>query len=100
MPPGMPDAPLIVYLHGFASSARSAKGTYLAQRLAEYGVTLKCPDFNRPDFTSMTMTRMLEQLDGELAAAADATLIGSSLGGTLAVLAAGRWPERIGKLIL
>ena len=100
MPARMPDAPVILYLHGFASSAQSTKGTYLAERLAEHGVTLKCPDFNRPDFTSMTMTRMLAQLDGELQDARAATLIGSSLGGTLAVLAAGRWPERIGKLIL
>jgi uncharacterized protein len=100
MPAGMPDAAVILYLHGFASSAQSTKGTYLAQRLAEHEVTLRCPDFNRPDFTSMTMTRMLAQLERELDKASDATLIGSSLGGTLAVLAAGRWPQRIGKLVL
>jgi uncharacterized protein len=96
----MPDAPVILYLHGFASSAQSTKGAYLSQRFAEHGVTLKCPDFNRPDFTSLTITRMLEQLEGEMSGAGRATLIGSSLGGTLAVLAAGRFPTQIEKLIL
>ncbi len=96
----MPDAPVILYLHGFASSAQSTKGTYLSQLLSEQGVTLKCPDFNRPDFTSLTITRMLEQLERQLDSAEPATLIGSSLGGTLAILAAARFPEQIEKLVL
>jgi pimeloyl-ACP methyl ester carboxylesterase len=101
MPAGMPDAPVILYLHGFASSAHSTKGTYLAQRLAEQGIALESPDFNLPEFTSLTMTRMLEQLDRDLLPGVrGATLVGSSLGGTLAVLAAARWPERVGQLIL
>jgi len=100
LPPGMSDAPVILYFHGFASSAQSTKGAYLSQRFSECGVTLTCPDFNRPDFTSLTMTRMLGQVERELAGAGRATLIGSSLGGTLAVLAAGRFPKQIEKLIL
>ena len=30
-------------------------------------MTLHCPDFNEPDFATLTMTRMLEQLDREMA---------------------------------
>lgn len=91
----------VFYLHGFASSAKSTKAGYFAERLQPHGVTLRCPDFNEPDFATMTMTRMLAQLGTELAALPDGpvTLIGSSLGGTLAVLAADRLP-RVSKLVL
>src|SRR5712691_9205066 len=80
----------IFYLHGFASSPKSTKAAYLGERFRRYGLTLHCPDFNQPDFSTLTLTRMLEQLDREIAAAGagPATLIGSSLGGTLAILAA------------
>ena len=33
----------------------------------EHGLRLRCPDFNEPDFTTLTMTRMLEQLEREMA---------------------------------
>jgi pimeloyl-ACP methyl ester carboxylesterase len=92
----------IFYLHGFASSARSTKGQYLAERLREQGVTLHAPDFNQPAFATLTMTRMLDQLATHLSDAEPepATLIGSSLGGTLAILAAARFAERIDRLVL
>jgi pimeloyl-ACP methyl ester carboxylesterase len=93
---------VIVYLHGFASSPRSTKAAFFAERLGAHGVPLSCPDFNQPDFTSLTMTRMLAQLAAEVEAAPGepVTLIGSSLGGTVAVLAASRMPERITQLVL
>ena len=79
----------VFYLHGFASSAKSTKAAYLAERFRLHGLTLQCPDFNQPDFATLTLTRMLDQLDRAMAAVtAPATLIGSSLGGTLAILAA------------
>jgi uncharacterized protein len=91
----------VFYLHGFASSAQSTKARYFAERLGGAGVALRCPDFNEPDFTTMTFTRMLDQLGGELRGdQAPATLMGSSLGGALAVLAAARWPDRIARLVL
>jgi pimeloyl-ACP methyl ester carboxylesterase len=90
----------VFYLHGFASSARSTKAAYFADRLALLGVPFHCPDFNEPDFRSMTMTRMLRQLEDELDAAAPAVLIGSSLGGTLAILAAARFADRVDRLVL
>ena len=98
-PPGRASA--VFYLHGFASSPRSTKVQYFTQVLAERGTTLQCPDFNEPDFRTMTMTRMLDQLQARLRSADSAvTLIGSSLGGTLAILAAARWPTAVDRLVL
>ena len=102
LPAGVPGAAVtIFYLHGFASSSKSTKAGYFADRLREHHVALECPDFNLPDFSTMTMTRMLAQLDAALARAGEpATLIGSSLGGTLAVLAAARFGGRVNRLVL
>jgi uncharacterized protein len=92
----------VFYLHGFASSPRSTKVEYFTERLHEHGIELRCPDFNQPEFSSLTMTRMLEQLEAELAPLErePATLVGSSLGGTLAVLAADRFGARVDRLVL
>ena len=61
-----------------------------------------CPDFNGPDFRTMTMTRMLGQLDEAIRRSGDApvAVIGSSLGGTLAILAAAQLGERVDRLVL
>jgi pimeloyl-ACP methyl ester carboxylesterase len=92
----------IVYLHGFASSAESKKAAYFGERLRGHGLTLRCPDFNEPEFASLTMTRMLDRLSRELDRFPDGSiaLIGSSLGGTLAILAAGRFAHRVDRLAL
>ncbi len=92
----------VVYLHGFASSANSTKATYFAERLRAHGVTLHCPDFNVPEFSSLTMTRMLEQVAGVIGGIAPGpvALIGSSLGAVVAIHTAGRMPERVDRLVL
>ncbi|MGE0451160.1 MAG: alpha/beta hydrolase [Vicinamibacterales bacterium] len=91
----------IVYLHGFASSPHSTKATYLGERFRAHGCTFVCPDLNEPDFATLTMTRMLERVAGLLDDLAEPSLlIGSSLGGTLAVLLAERFPSRVDRLVL
>jgi uncharacterized protein len=91
----------VFYLHGFASSPRSTKVGYFSDRLREHGIDLRCPDFNQPEFATLTLTRMLDQLGRERAARdGPATLFGSSLGGTLAILAAERMPARVDRLVL
>src|SRR5919202_3166457 len=88
----------VLYLHGFASGAKSTKGGYFGDRLLEHGIELRCPDLNEPDFASLTLTRMLDRLESELSMPAEpAVLIGSSLGGTLAILAAAKFPPPIEK---
>ena len=91
----------IFYLHGFVSSPRSTKVQYFTRMLAAQDIDVRSPDFNEPEFRTMTMTRMLEQLDAQLSAApGPAVLIGSSLGGTLAILAAARFGARVDRLVL
>jgi len=91
----------VFYLHGFVSSPRSTKVQYFTQMLGRLGVEVRCPDLNEPDFRTLTMTRMLEQLGAELAdTPAPSTLIGSSLGGTLAILAAAHFASRVDRLVL
>jgi pimeloyl-ACP methyl ester carboxylesterase len=109
LPPGLPAPDLIpqhvFYLHGFASSPNSTKVGYFASELRKYGIEVQCPDFNQPDFTTLTMTRMLDQLGADLAridrtTGTSVTLMGSSLGGTLAVLAAERFAAQVDRLVL
>jgi uncharacterized protein len=91
----------VLYLHGFASGPQSTKAGYFSERFREHGVPFVCPDFNAPDFSTLTLTRMLDQVDGELAKeSAPATVIGSSLGATLAILAADRFAPLIDRLVL
>ena len=77
----------LFYLHGFASSARSTKAGWLAERLRPHGLTLHCPDFNEPDFSTLTVSRMIAQVEHAIAAlpAGPVALIGSSLGGFVAL---------------
>ena len=93
----------VIYLHGFTSSPRSSKATRFARELAARGVGFSCPDFNEPSFETLTVTRMLEQTRTAVAAAADGpiALVGSSLGGFVAVHAAAQDESgRIDRLVL
>jgi hypothetical protein len=91
----------VLYLHGFASGPQSTKAGYLGERVRARGIPFDCPDFNGPDFATLTMTRMLDQLGSELARGpSPSALIGSSLGGTLAILAADRFAPRIDRVVL
>ena len=88
-----------IYLHGFASSPRSNKARYLRDRFLmqslmretpktalhrfiEINLDLKVLNLNQEDFSSLTLTRQIEQT---VAAIRDRqtpiTLIGSSFGG-------------------
>ena len=86
----------VLYLHGFASSPASSKATYFSDRLAARGVRMECPDLNQPDFSTLTVSRMLQQVEDRIRALppGDVVLIGSSLGGFVAVEAAARQANR------
>ena len=80
----------VFYAHGFASSPQSSKVRFLRERLNAIGVDLHCPDFNEPDFETLTISRMIDQLTDAIAhvPAGPVALIGSSLGAFVAIFAA------------
>ncbi len=90
----------VFYLHGFASSAKSSKATFLAGQLAARGVTLETPDLNQPDFQTLTVTRMVNQVLELAGTGEPVALIGSSLGAFVAVAAAVRRPAAVSQLVL
>jgi hypothetical protein len=91
----MPDQPVLL-LHGFASSGKSAKAKYLRKKFEDRsGVRFIPFDFNPTptDFKYMTISGMIDRLrqfilNQELS---DVSLIGSSLGGLVALHYASRY---------
>jgi hypothetical protein len=83
---------VVLYLHGFASSPESSKAMFFAERFAAAGVTFLCPDLNQPAFPTLTVSRMLQQVEKtiSLLPPGEVVLMGSSLGGFVAVEAAAR----------
>ena len=102
MPAWLYGVVVIFYLHGFASSARSSKAAFFATRLRELGLALETPDFNEPDFSTLTISRMVQQVIAKIDAhpGVPCVLIGSSLGAFVAVQVAALRPERIDGMIL
>ncbi|MEP6916450.1 MAG: YqiA/YcfP family alpha/beta fold hydrolase [Acidobacteriota bacterium] len=91
----------VFYLHGFASSARSSKASFFAARLAALGVALETPDLNEPDFSTLTVSRMVAQVSAALDTGEEpVALVGSSLGAFVAVQVALAQPTRVQKLVL
>ena len=91
---------LFIYLHGFASSPRSTKAVFFREHLTRLGHDVIVPDLEEGDFQGLTITRQLGVVRREIARSrGDLALIGSSMGGYLAVLAANQEP-RIRRLML
>jgi alpha-beta hydrolase superfamily lysophospholipase len=85
----------VIYLHGFVSSPESSKARALGERLARCGVRVQCPDLNQPDFGTLTVSRMVAQVEALVAGAgAPVVLVGSSLGAFVALHVAQRQTER------
>jgi pimeloyl-ACP methyl ester carboxylesterase len=93
----------VLYLHGFASSPRSRKARFFAEKLAGLGFDVQIPDLAEADFQHLTISNQLRVVEraacGGSAAPEPVILIGSSLGGYLAALYAAAHPE-VDRLIL
>ncbi len=84
---------MLLYLHGFASGPGSTKARAIAARFAALGVRVEVPDLTPGErgFESSTPASMLAVAERSLAAGPGPhAVIGSSLGGYLAALAASR----------
>ncbi len=83
---------MILYLHGFASGPGSAKGRALEARFAARGVALHRADLTPGEagFERSTPLTMLAEAERLVALHRPRALMGSSLGGYLAALAASR----------
>ena len=89
-----------IYLHGFASSPKSAKAQDIGHHFAQIQTQLKIPDLNAGDFSQLTITRQLTQVAGEfLNDVTPVTLIGSSLGGLTAAHLGQQYPQ-VQRLVL
>lgn len=88
-----------IYLHGFASSPQSFKAQFFNRKLAEVGIDLLIPDLNLGDFTNLKISQQITYLKSLLSNDIEYCLIGSSLGGLLALILAERC-EAIQQLIM
>ncbi len=79
-----------LYIHGLLGSGQGFKGQFLRQRF---------PAMLTPDFTGALPERM-EQLLTLLAEDESWQVVGSSLGGLMATMAAAQKPERIQRMVL
>ena len=92
-----------IYLHGFASSPESTKAKYFRDRFSCLGIDLKIPDLNQNDFSRLSLTRQLHQIETEFLQTkplqsatekvkklGEVTIVGSSFGGLTAAWLAQR----------
>ncbi len=80
--------PVVIYLHGLASSPQSAKAEFFRQQFENVDWTFLAPDLNLPDFTSVTLSRGIADVVRELAKLEPkrrVVLMGSSFGALTAL---------------
>ncbi|GBE94054.1 YqiA/YcfP family alpha/beta fold hydrolase [Nostoc cycadae] len=89
-----------IYLHGFASSPKSAKALAMGDRFTKIPIQLNIPDLNAGDFSGLTITRQLNQIAAAFPHDSEpVTLIGSSLGGLVSAHLAQQY-QQVERLIL
>ncbi len=89
----------VLYLHGFVSSPAGGKASYFSERFSQEGIDFRAPDLNGPDFSKSTAETMIRQTQMEMAGADSVALVGSSMGGFIALRVAALNPS-VKKLIL
>lgn len=89
----------VIYLHGMGSSPLSGKAQFFKKKFSLKKIPITIPDYNLPDFTTLTVTRMVEQTLSLIQKKQKYVLVGSSLGGYAAVHVAEKSPS-VQKLVL
>ncbi|HKO01450.1 MAG TPA: YqiA/YcfP family alpha/beta fold hydrolase [Thermoanaerobaculia bacterium] len=75
----------ILYLHGFASSPRSGKIELLRPLLEREGIAMTTPDLNVPSFEQLDFSAVVAYGISEARRIAPRAIVGSSLGGLVAL---------------
>jgi pimeloyl-ACP methyl ester carboxylesterase len=75
----------VLYLHGFASSPAGRKVTALRERLEPQGLRVVAPDLNIPSFERLDFKSMAQLAAWEVKRHMPAVVVGSSLGGLVAL---------------
>ncbi|HET7504091.1 MAG TPA: YqiA/YcfP family alpha/beta fold hydrolase [Kofleriaceae bacterium] len=92
--------PRVLYLHGFASSPRSAKAMAFADHFARRGIELERLDQRVPSLPHLRLSAMIAAVEHAIGGPRDrAVVLGSSLGGLTAARVAERDP-RVTALVL
>jgi len=92
----------VIYLHGFASGPGSSKAQFLKERLEKVGFRVLVPDLNGAGFENLTISgqlKIVEETVNGVERAARLLMMGSSMGGLLAVLASAH-VERLRAMVL
>ena len=93
-------SPRFLYLHGFASGPRSAKGVAFADHFAQRGAAVQRLDLRVPSLEHLRLSTMIDIVRAAIGGPRErAVLIGSSLGGLCAARVAEDDP-RVGGLVL
>lgn len=85
-----------IFLHGFASGPSSTKAKYIGDYLRDKGAIVHVPDLNGANFSNLTLTGQLQIIDGVINKVDrdnSIFLVGSSMGGLLATMAAQKHKE-------
>src|SRR5688572_23811736 len=95
------NGPRLLYLHGFASGPRSAKGTAFDAHFTPRGVPVERLDLRVPSLEHLRLSAMLEVTRAAIGGPGDrAVIVGSSLGGLTAARLAERDPRVSGLILL
>ena len=93
--------PRLLYLHGFASGPRSAKGVAFTAHLARRGLALDCLDLRVPSLEHLRLSTMISVVQQAIGGPGDrAVVFGSSLGGLTAARVAERDPRVVALVLL
>lgn len=92
--------PVILYLHGFASSPDSHKGKAFAAHLGEHGYALERLDLRLPTRDGLRVSAMIDHVVDRAGRHERVALIGSSLGGLVAARAAMSVDHCIGLVLM
>lgn len=91
----------IIYLHGFASGPQSSKASAFREQFSELGVSVEFPDLEGGDFENLNISNQMAIIEKVIDDCPESRLglIGSSMGGYLALLNAQRF-DRITAIYL